>query len=177
MSTPREFPLVQPTTVSGLSREDVAVVAAAHARVAARNSFLTKVVVIGGLAVGVGLLVLRQAASWPGTLDPFLFAAGWAIALSGAVIGHRRAIRDLSKYQLVCPGCHAALLDSGAWRSSTWRVDRVLHSGHCPSCGASLFEGGLERGDDGKEGEGENSRHDHLVHAEHTGRKPHRGDG
>lgn len=123
-----------------LSSDDILAVAAAYKRAARRAELFGTAGVVGGFAVGAVLLQLRGWLGWPERLDlPFLLT-GFALAYLSAVFSWRRQRQELTRFQLLCSSCNAAMLTSHPWRSEVSRAELIASTGAYPSCGARILE-------------------------------------
>lgn len=132
VNVPGLFPLI--------SREDLSTRLDGYDRAARRAEILGSVGVVGGLAIGVGLVVLRGILGWPEHLDAVFFASGWALAIGSAALAWWGQRRALATYQLPCPACHAPMLTTRPWGSDASPGDLTVLTGICPHCRARICD-------------------------------------
>ncbi len=127
-------------TLTRVSREDLSALAAAYKRAGRRAELVGGGGVLGGLAAGALLLLLRGSFGWPPGLDPVFFAAGWTVALTSALLAWRRQRKALAEYQFSCPACGVVMLTRRPWSSEVSRAELAASTGACPQCGARICE-------------------------------------
>jgi hypothetical protein len=132
-------------TVTQLSREELAAVAATYVSESAKYNKWEIGGVLGGLSLAVLLMSAAPTMGLAHRWDSVFFFGGWGIALAVMFVGRRRRRAALTGLQIECANCGTPFMDAPRFllpnriKVAQARADIIIATGSCPSCGQEFI--------------------------------------